>query len=360
MIKAEQIMNGDIPVTSYDSKIYNQMKKYWDSVAKPLDSMGIFETLISKVGAIHGLQAYDFDKNAVIVMCADNGIVKEGISQSDQSVTAICTENIGKMQSAVGIMAKTAGIEIIPIDIGVNTKNQIKMVRNLKVTSGTKNFLKEPAMTREETLQAMQIGMDLVEEYKKAGYGMIGTGEMGIGNTTTSSTVAAALLDCNAIEVTGRGAGLNDRQLEHKIEVIQKALDKYHFSSSEPFEILCTVGGLDIAGLTGLIIGGAIYKMPIVLDGVISMVAALTAERIAPGVKDYLVPSHISREPAAKKIMEELNLRPVIDADMALGEGTGAVMMISLLKMTYKVLQNSYSFKDAGVQQYVRYKGENQ
>ena len=184
---------------------------------------------------------------------------------------------------------------------------------------------------------------------------MLATGEMGIGNTTTSSAVAAALLDCDVTEVTGRGAGLCDEKLVWKRRVIAEALERYRLRGEEPLRVLCTVGGFDIAGLAGVCIGGALFHVPIVLDGVISMVAALTAERLIPGTRACLIPSHKGKEPAVEKLATELGLEPVIDASMALGEGTGAVMMMALLDMALCIYKDRTTFSDIAVAQYERF-----
>lgn len=339
-----------------NERIRKRILENWDSVAKPIDGMGRFEKLLATIGAILEDETLSLDKKAIIIMCADNGIVEEGISQSGQDVTRAVAENMGKGASSVCKMAKRAGVDTIPIDIGITGIQPISGVRDRKICQGTKNFRKEPAMTREEVLRAIRTGIELVGECKKEGYQLLGTGEMGIGNTTTSSTVAAALLQCGAEEVTGRGAGLDDEKLQHKIKIIKEAIERYDLYRETPIRILETVGGLDIAGLTGVCIGGAIYKIPIVLDGVISMTAALLAEKILPGTKAYFIPSHKGKEPAVRKLAEALDLEPVIDGNMALGEGTGAVMMCALLDLALVVYRESASFSEIKVEQYERYK----
>ena len=338
-----------------DCKIYKKVLKNWDSIAKPLDGMGRFETITAQIGAILGTDEIDISKKAVIIMCADNGIVEEGISQSGQEVTAAVAEQMGRGASSVGIMAAVIGADTIPVDIGINGKEQIAGVLNKKVRCGTRNFSKEPAMTREETVRAIFTGIGIVEECKRKGYQILATGEMGIGNTTTSSAVAAALLRCGADEVTGRGAGLCDEKLQRKKQMITEAVKKYKLYEAEPLIVLQTVGGLDIAGLVGICIGGGVFHIPIVLDGVISMVAALLSERIVQGTIGYLIPSHKGKEPAVEKLMKELGIEPVIDGRMALGEGTGAVMMLSLLEMAMCVYRKRTLFSDISVEQYERY-----
>lgn len=342
-------------VTAPDEEIRRRILRNWDNIAKPIDSLGRFETLLAQIGAIHRSEHIDISKKAVLIMCADNGIVEEGISQSGQEVTLAVAKKMAQGKSSVGKMAVQIGADTISVDIGINSTEEIEGIKNLKVRCGTRNFSKEPAMTEEETLQAILIGIELVSACKEQGYRLLATGEMGIGNTTTSSAVAAALLACEVKEVTGKGAGLSDQKLVHKIEVITNAIAKYELAKKDAFQILQTVGGLDLAGLTGICIGGALYQIPIVLDGVISMVAALVAERMMTGVKAYLLPSHKGKEPAMQKLAKELEIEPIIDANMALGEGTGAVMMMSLLDTALCIYEEQTTFDDLQIAQYERY-----
>ena len=338
-----------------DKKIEHAIKNNWDHVAKPLDGLGEFEGLLARIGAILGSTEINLTKKAVIVMCADNGVVAEGVSQSGQEITKAVTENLGKRNTSVCKMAKAAGADIIPVDIGVNTNDYMNGVLSRKIRKGTNDFFKEPAMTEAEAVRAITIGMELVKECKENGYTLIGTGEMGIGNTTTSAAMAAALLSVPAQKVVGRGAGLSDTGLIRKTEVIVQALEKYQFQKTEALRILYSVGGLDIAGLCGVFLGGAKYHVPIVADGVISAVAALTAERLCPGTKEFVIPSHKGKEPASDLLMKELGLKPVIDAGLALGEGTGAVMMFSLLDMAMTLYESGATFVDFEIEEYHRF-----
>lgn len=327
----------------------------WDTVAKPIDGMGRFETLTAQIGAIIGSDRIDISKKAVIVMCADNGIVEENISQSGQEVTIAVAKAMANNQASVCRMARSVGVDTIPVDIGINQREPIQGVLDQKIRCGTRNFRKEPAMTEEEAIRAIAVGIDMVFMCREAGYHILATGELGVGNTTTSSAVAAALLKCDAHEVTGRGAGLNDEGLFRKRQVITEAVEKYNLQNTDALTILTTVGGLDIAGLVGICIGGAIFHVPIVLDGLISMVAALLAQRIAPGTREYFLPSHKGKEPAVERLMKELEIEPVIDGKMALGEGTGAVMMLSLLDMALSIYHDRTTFSDIKIDQYERY-----
>lgn len=346
-----KMLSVDMP----SQDIYEAVLKNWDEIAKPLDGLGRFETLTARIGAVLGTDQIDISKKAVIIMCADNGIVAEGISQSGQEVTAAVVRQMAKGASSVGKMAALIDVDTIPVDIGMKEPGQIPGVISRKIRCGTNNFRTEPAMSEEEAVKAIWTGIEIVSDCKQRGYRILATGEMGIGNTTTSSAVAAALLKCDVNAVTGRGAGLSDERLLHKKEVIAEAIEKYRLYEAETLRVLHTVGGLDIAGLAGVCIGGGIFHVPIVLDGVISMTAALTAERIVPGTFRYLIASHRGKEPAVEKLMTALQLESVIDAGMALGEGTGAVMMLSLLDMALSVYHGRTSFADMQIEQYERY-----
>lgn len=337
-----------------DLGMEQKIKDRWDNLAKPLDGLGRFETMVARIGAIMGTQQVDIARKLVLILCADNGIVQEGVSQSGQEVTAIVAESMAKGQSSVCKMASCIGADTAVVDIGVNRELVKDGIIHKKVVFGTKNFSKEPAMSETEVLKAIETGMELVKESKEAGYDILAMGEMGIGNTTTGSAVAAALLGCPADRIVGRGAGLSEEGLLKKRRVIERALEKYRLADADALTVLAHVGGLDIAGLAGVCIGGALYRIPVVLDGAISASAALAAERLLPGVKDFLIPSHMSREPVAKLLLKELELHPVIDADMALGEGTGAVLMLALLEPVLSVYRKQARFQDVAIEKYRR------
>ena len=339
-----------------DSDIYARVKNNWDSIAKPIDGMGKFEEIICRVGAVQRTDRIDISRKAVVIMCADNGIVEEGISQSGQEVTLAVMKNMSRHLSSVGRMAAFAGADTMPVDIGVNSEEKVPGILDRKVMPGTRNIAREPAMTEEELLKAICTGIDIAFECKELGYKMLAAGEMGIGNTTTSSMICAALIGCEAAKVTGRGAGLDDKRFIHKREVIDNVIRKYDLYHQDAFTVLRTAGGLDLAGLSGLYIGAALSHIPVVLDGMISMAAAIAAERMIPGIKDYLLPSHMGREPGMRLIADELGMEPVIYADMALGEGTGAVMMMSMMDMAMRIYDNSTSFADISIDSYKRFR----
>lgn len=362
----------DLSIEPADSKLYRKIKDNLDHIAKPLDGLGVMEGMLCTLGSVQGSELPKSGPRALIIMCADNGIVAEGVSQSGQEVTLAVAHNMGKRKSTVCKMASLADVEVIPVDIGINAKEKVPGVLDRKVRMGTRDFLLSPAMEEEDVLQAIETGIQLVKDCQERGIRVLSTGEMGIGNTTTSTAVAAALLGLGAQGITGRGAGLSDKGLSRKIQVIEEAMEKYDFRSAgnanpegeqpapqmekeRAFRILQCVGGLDIAGLCGVFIGGALYHIPVVIDGVISAAAALCAKSLVPGSETSMLASHAGAEPAMRYLLDALGLREVIHADLALGEGTGAVMLFPLLDMALEVYQGSSSFDEIGVAQYERH-----
>ena len=246
-MEAIKFLREKYKITPPDQSMYDAVKANWDGVAKPLDGLGWFEHVTSQIGAIEESTNVCISKRAVIVMCADNGIVREGISQSGQEVTLAVAQSMGRRESSVCRMASASHTDVIPVDIGIAASCKIDGVLDEKIACGTRNFAKEPAMTEKETLDAIDTGVRLVKQCKENGYQILATGEMGIGNTTTSSAVTAALLHRLASETAGRGAGLNDKGLSRKKQVIQEAIDRYDLYKADAFTVLQTVGGFDIA-----------------------------------------------------------------------------------------------------------------
>ena len=325
-------------------------KAHWDGVAKPLDGLGKLETAVVRIAGVTGSERVSLDRRTVLVLCADNGIVKEGVTQTDASVTATMARRIFEHRSSVCLMAKTARAEVIPVDLGMLTR--VEGVRDLSVGNGTGNMAEGPAMTEAQAMKAIENGILLARERRAAGDSILVTGEMGIGNTSTSSALAAVLLDLPVRTVTGRGAGLSDAGLLRKCAAIQKAIDVNKPDPKDAFDVLVKLGGFDLAGLTGLYIGAALERIPILIDGLPSSVAALVAARLVPNCKTAMLASHCSKEPVAQAILKELGLDPVLYADMKLGEGTGAVCMLPLLDMALAVYDGSVSFSETGIAQY--------
>lgn len=325
-------------------------KQKWDRVAKPLHSLGKLEDLISQIAWIQNTPDVKLDKRCALIFCADHGVVQENVTQSDSSVTALVAASIEEGNANINLMASAAHGDVFAVDVGM--KRDVHGVIRRKIQYGTENMAIGPAMTRDQVRHALQVGMELVGEMKDKGYQIITTGEMGIGNTTASAAMACGLMGLEPEEITGRGAGLSDAGLERKRSAVRRALNVNHPDPLDPLDVLSKVGGLEIAAMTGAFLGGAMYRMPIVIDGVISAVAALAAYRMQPESREFMLPSHMSREPAMIRIMEEMNLQPIIHADLALGEGTGAIALLPLLDMALKVYHGPHTFQDLGMEAY--------
>lgn len=308
----------------------------WNTLGKPLHSLGRLEDMVIQFAGIYRDKEPRMAKKAVIVMAADNGVVAEGVTQSGQEVTKTVTENMTRHNATICILSSMSGADVYPVDIGIVTDCDNPKVLNRKVKYGTDNMLHGPAMTREEAIKAIEVGIEVVEDLKKKGYNVFATGEMGIGNTTTSSAICAALLNQSVEKVTGKGAGLTSKALEHKIEVIKESIRINKVDPEDPLDVLSKVGGLDIAGLVGCFIGAAAAGMPIFIDGFISSIAALLAIKLAPACDPYIFPSHCSNEPAGKLVLDAMNKQPYILANMCLGEGTGAVIGFTIADYAFK------------------------
>lgn len=354
----EQIQMLSGRVRPADQKAMKQAKSRWDKIAKPLDGLGEFEGMLVKLAGIWGTEAFSLSRKAVAVFCGDNGVVEEGVTQTDSSVTAIVARNMTEGLASVNRMAMTVGADVLTVDMGMATELPEPGIRNCRIGAGTRNFLKGPAMTVEQALEAVHTGIGLAGEMKAAGYELLAVGEMGIGNTTTSSAIASVLLDLPAEAVTGRGAGLSQKGLERKLQVIKEAVALHHPDPQKPMEVLAALGGFDIGGMTGFLLGAAIHRIPVVLDGMISAVAALLAQAMCPKVTDYILASHLGREPVCRLAMEKLRLHPVIHGGMALGEGTGAVMLFPLLDMAFAVYQGNRTFGDIQIAPYHKFNEE--
>ncbi len=351
----------ELKIAPPDEEAGKRVRRRWDGIAKPLDSLGRFEEMTVRIGAMTGDDELKLSKRTVVTFCADNGIVFSGVTQTGQEVTAAVAKSIAAGTASVSRMAEKAGAEVLAVDIGINSEESLPGVLDLRVRAGTENFLERPAMSEEECLKAVETGIDLMKSLRDKGVSIVASGEMGIGNTTTGSAVAAALLGVSPEAVTGRGAGLDEAGFKRKTEVIGQALKKYglHNESKsgkpDPLMVLSSVGGLDIAGMAGLFIGGALYRLPVIIDGLISAAAALAAERLVPGSRDYMVPSHLGKEKACALLLSELCLSPVIDASLALGEGTGAVMLLPLLDMALSVYHGGTTFDSLSLTPYERF-----
>lgn len=326
--------------------------KQWNGIAKPLHSLGLLEEAVIRIAGIRGNAKVQISKRCVVDMCADNGVVEEGVTQSESVVTAIVAGAMAEGTSNVNLMAKAFGCDVLTVDMGMASDLSDERVIRRKQSYGTKNFAKEPAMSREQAAAAITAGIDMVKMCTEKGYDIIVTGEMGIGNTTTSSAIASVLLDVPPEEVTGRGAGLDSVGLRRKIAVIKQGLALHQPVKEDPIGLLASVGGYDIAGMTGLFLGGAIYHVPVVIDGFISAVSAALAAQIEPLAREYMLASHVSKEPAGCRMLELLGLKPLICAEMCLGEGTGGVLLLPMLDAALAVYHSVHQFDALDIEQY--------
>lgn len=324
----------------------------FDAVAKPIGGLGQLEKLLARIAAITGSAEIDLTRKGVVVFCADNGVVCRDVTQTGSEVTAAIAEMLQRGKASVAVMARSCGAEVLAVDIGM--LNRVEGLRDCNLMHGTGDITEGPAMTRETAEEAVMIGIEIVRELKETGFRLIATGEAGIGNTTTSSAVCAVLLSRSVREVTGRGAGLDDARLARKMAVIEQAIAVNRTNPADPMDVLSKLGGLDIAALTGVFLGGALHRVPIVMDGFISGVAALLAVRLCPKVHGYILPSHESGEPGTRFLLNEMGFEPIIQAGMRLGEGTGAVALFPLLDMAMAVYRDAATFADIQVAQYRR------
>ena len=333
-----------------DKDAIRKAVKRWDAIAKPLHSLGKLEDAVAKIAGMQRTDRIDFDKKALVIMCSDNGVVEEGVTQTDNSVTAIVAENFLDKKTSVAVMADKLGIDLFAYDVGMVRDTRVE---KRKVAYGTKNLAKGPAMTREECIKTIETGIEIAFELKEKGYDIITTGEMGIGNTTTSSAVGAVLLNQPVEIMTGKGSGLTDEALAHKKQIIKSSISLNKPDRKDPIDVLSKEGGFDICGLTGVFLGGAACGIPVVIDGFISSVAAMAAVRLAPNAIDYILPSHVSKEPAGKFMLDALGLEQFLTCDMCLGEGTGAVMLIPIIECALEVYNRMSTFEDIEIDAYV-------
>lgn len=325
---------------------------YFSNIAIPLGSLGRLQDSIIQLAGIQRCAHPSIGQRTVAVFCADNGVVAQGVTQCGQEVTAIVTENLNRAQTSVCRMAARTGVQVLPVDIGVAQDVTGENIMHRKIAYGTEDMTKGAAMSREDCIRAIEVGIEMAEYCHTRGDQLVAVGEMGIGNTTTTSAVTAVLTGRAVQDVTGRGAGLSTEGLERKVEAIRSAIAKNQPDAQDPIDVLSKVGGFDLAGITGFYLGAAAKGLPIVADGVITAAAALCAVRICPAVRDYILFSHTSEEPAGQILLDTLEAKPFITAGMRLGEGTGAVAAIALLDLAFSVYDEMPCFADTAIEAY--------
>ena len=333
-----------------DRRLLFQAKSRLDRLTKPQGSLGRLEELAAQYVMISGELKPTVPRGMVFTFAADHGVAMEGVSAYPREVTAQMVLNFLRGGAGVNVLARHVGMAVRVVDIGVAHEfGTVPELIQKKVMFGTKNFLCEPAMSREEAEQAVTVGAEMATLAVQEGIGMIGTGDMGIGNTTPSAAITSVMTGRPVAEVTGRGTGIDDAAHVRKISVIQRALDLHRPDRTDPLDVLAKVGGLEIGGLAGLILGAAAARVPVILDGFIAGAAALIAVGLQALCRDYLIASHRSVERGHQVILDHLGVKPLLDLDLRLGEGTGACLGMSLVCAAIKIFTDMATFDEAGV-----------
>jgi len=346
MEKIEEIISKIKPL---DKEAMEKARQRLDNLTKPVGSLGKLEEIAEKISGIRGSLAAVIKEKLIFVLTGDHGVVTEGVSAYPQEVTAQMVLNFINGGAGINVLARHVGAKVIVVDMGVAAEINHPEAINKKIDFGTKNMAKGPAMTREQAIQSIEAGIKLVENELSQGADIIGCGEMGIGNTTSASTITAVLIGANPREVAGRGTGINDAVFEHKIKVVEEAIKINQPNPKDPIDVLAKVGGFEIGGLVGIILAGAANQIPVVLDGFIVGAAGLISYGLAPQVRDYLFASHCSAEKGHKIILEKMGLVPLFDFGLRLGEGTGAALAISVIEAATKILNEMATFEETDV-----------
>jgi len=324
-------------------------KEKWDSLVKPIGSLGSLEEVTIKISGITGNTINQINKSVVVVMCSDNGIVEEGVSSAPQFFTKVLAETMSKGLTGVATLAKVTNTDVLTVDLGIIGEISDNSIIDRKISHGTRNFIKGPAMTYDEATKAIEVGILIGDELYNKKYDYIGTGEVGIGNTTTAAAVLSVLTGLDVEITCGKGAGITNEQHLKKKELIKLGIQKNNPNPHDPIDVISKVGGYDIAGMCGLFLSAANNRIPILIDGFISATAALCAIRLNPIVKDYLIPSHLSAEPGSKFLMEELGLVPMLNLGMRLGEGSGCPLAFSIIQAGMFTLENMGTFTEVSL-----------
>jgi nicotinate-nucleotide--dimethylbenzimidazole phosphoribosyltransferase len=339
-----------VKISPLDKKAMAEAKARQDTLTKPAGSLGRLEEVSVKIAGIQGKGKPVIKNKAMITMAADHGVVDEKVGNWPREVTAQMVENFLRGGAGINVLAKQAGARIVFVDMGI--AGDLKLDKQLivkKIGYGTKNMCKGPAMTQEQAIKAVEAGIEIVNSEVEKGLDIVGTGDMGIGNTTASSAIFAAISGKTVAEVTGRGTGISDEQLAHKIDVVKRALKLNKPDSLKPLDILAKVGGFEIGGLAGVMLGAAARRIPVVIDGFISGAAALIAMGLAPNLKDYIIAAHVSAEAGHTVMLKHIGLKPLLSLDMRLGEGTGAALGIIIAESAVRTLNEMATFAEAAV-----------
>jgi len=346
----EKIKSISARISGIDQSFVKKTQVRLDNLTKPQGSLGMLEDLAKQICGITAKDSPQLFNKVIFTIASDHGVTAEGVSAYPKEVTAQMVYNFLAGGAGINVLAKHIGAKVIVVDMGVcvDLKPDPRLVIR-KIGLGTKNMAKGPAMTKEEAIKAVRAGIEIFQEEYKRGIDIAGTGDMGIGNTTAASAITACITGKSVEDVTGRGTGIDDKGLIKKINVIKKSISVNKPDSADPIDVLSKVGGFEIAGLAGIILTAASENVPVVIDGFISGAAALIAFCIEPKVKDYMIAAHCSVEKGHKIIMDYIGLKPLLNMDMRLGEGTGAALGMGLADASIKILTQMATFKSANV-----------
>jgi len=346
----ELLKNTLAVISDVDREAGKQAQKRLDSLTKPPGSLGILEEIAVQLAAIQGKAIPALGQKVVMVMAGDHGVVEEGVSAFPQEVTQQMVINFLYHGAAINVLSYQADARVVVTDVGIKGDPIEHPELNIrKVRPGTRNMVKEAAMTEDEVVAALEVGIMMVNGEIDKGATIIATGEMGIGNTTPSAAILACMTGKDLELITGRGTGVDDQGLMRKRAAIRKAIEVNSPDAADPLDVLRKVGGLEIAALTGVILGAAARKVPVVVDGFISTTAALVAHKLHRYCQYYMIASHLSQEPGHKILLEEVGLKPTLQLDLRLGEGTGAVLAFNLIEASVKIISEMATFEEAGV-----------
>lgn len=337
-------------INAVNEEFYSIAQGRLDNLTKPPSSLGRLEEFARRLVAITESQSPMLDKKAVFTFAGDHGVTEEGVSAYPKEVTPQMVLNFLRGGAGINVLARHAGADVIVVDIGVDYDfGELDGFLKMKVVNGTKNFVKGPAMTRDEAMRCIEAGIEIANGYAKKGYKIFGTGDMGIGNTTPSSAIAAVITGSPVSDVTGRGTGISDESLKNKITVIEKGIMINKPDPGDAVDVLSKVGGAEIGGIAGLILGAAAHRIPVVIDGFISTAGALIAYCMDPKIRDYMFAAHNSVEIGHRAMLAKMGLNPILDLDLRLGEGTGAALAMMLIEAGLKIYKEMATFGEAGV-----------
>ena len=329
-----------------EKKYMQQAQARLDRLIKPTGSLGKMESICAQLAGIYGKKYFDTSKKIIISFAGDHGVYEEGVAPDPQNITILQFQNFPKRINGVGTISKFVGADVLAVDVGINCDEKIEGVLDYKIRKGTSNMAKGPAMTRKEAEKCISIGIEMAEKCIQDDYTVIGIGEMGIANTTPSTAIISVFADCDPKEITGMGAGLKKELIMHKADVIRKSIELNKPNPKDAIDVLSKVGGFEIGAMAGVIMGCAANRIPVVLDGFISYAAALLAYHINPKTKEYMIASHLSAEPGAKKALDMMGLKAFLDMDMRLGEGSGAALAFNIIEASNYVYKNMATFDE--------------